>query len=300
MKRRYTIIDTKRKTGTGVSSGQITIKNKQMKFKYILLVFIPCIIAWSCKKQDLHLYNSDIAGIYFNKKITTIASTILIDSTSLSFANGHGSTMDSILRIPVMALGKLKDYPRTFKVSADPVSTAIEGKHYEIDHSNAVVNAGAAESYVSVKFKRTADMGNSKFRLILKLEENEHFKPYIEKQKQNAGSLLIVPCDRFTIIVDDILTEPNSWKYLRSQYVGDYSAKKYKYINSLLGWTPVDWTVGWVNNIPPPYSPIQNSILPGAMAFVRDTLQALANAGTPMLDENGLGMQLSNTYRVVY
>jgi hypothetical protein len=58
--------------------------------------------------------------------------------------------------------------------------------------------------------------------------------------------------------------------------------------------------VGWVNNNPPAYSPIQYSVLPGAMAFVRDTLQALANAGTPMLDENGLGMQLSNTYRVIY
>jgi hypothetical protein len=40
--------------------------------------------------------------------------------------------------------------------------------------------------------------------------------------------------------------------------------------------------------------------MPAAASLVRDSLQTLANAGTPMLDEDGSKMQLASSFLVRY
>jgi hypothetical protein len=269
-----------------------------MTFKNILLALIPCIIA-GCKKQDILIYDSEIAGIYF-QNLEQHEQKINSDSATFSFTHGPVSTKDTILGVQVMALGKLRDYPRTFKVSADPASTAVEGIHFEIDHSSAVFPAGAEKAYIHVKVNRTDDMSDSIFRIVLKLEDNEHFKVYMEKMKVSKSTLKDMAASRFTLIVDDVISEPNSWRYLRGEFFGNWSKKKNIYINSHTGWTQKDWTLGWVGGQAPPSSAIQRSVLPAATASIRDALQALANAGTPMLEEDGSPMQLSNAYKVIY
>ncbi|HTG54694.1 MAG TPA: DUF4843 domain-containing protein [Niabella sp.] len=280
-----------------------------MKFKNILLIITPCFIALGCKKQDILIYDSEIAGVYFQEALPGSSATLAVgsfrylDSLYFSFASVYNTTKDTVLSAPVLTMGKLRDYARPFKVSADPVmSTAVEGTHYEIDYSSAVIPAGAAKGYVRVKFKRTGDMLNKQIRLVLKLEENEHFKVYMQKQDRYntyvpTGSNTKVNADRWTFIVDDILTQPPSWVLFR-QYWGTqpWTRKKYTFINSVLGWTHQDWTVRWAAGLPP----IDHSRMPAAASLVRDSLQTLANAGTPMLDEDGSKMQLASSFLVRY
>lgn len=272
-----------------------------MKFKNILIVLTPCILALACKKQDIPVFNSEMSGIYFqsglNMHSQTIADTYY-DSTVFTFTAAPLNAIDTILRTRVATMGKVRDYPRPFKVFADPaLSTAMEGKHFEIDHNSAIIPAGANEAYIHVKFNRTVDMLDNSFTLVLKLQDNDHFKVYMEKQRSSEiyGFGSDVYADRFKFIVSEIYSQPPSWNSY-SSYWGKWTATKYKYINAVLGWTTYDWTTGWSTGT----GPVSTGGMNPAALTVRNALQALADAGTPMLDEDGLGMQLGTNYLVVY
>lgn len=274
-----------------------------MKCKHILLALIPCIMASSCKKQDIPLFESEISGIYFQRGDIMRNFNIFYspdnyyDSTAFSFTVAPASTMDTILRTRVAVMGKLKDYPRPFKVSADhTLSTAVEGKHYEIDHNSAVIPAGANEAFIGVKFNRTADMLDNTFKLVLKLEDNEHFKVVMEKQRNTNryGSGTDISADRFRFIVSEVYTEPPYWRLWGRTYFGPWTLTKYRYVNNILGWTHSDWQSLAGD------SKLKFGYLHPAAITVRNALQALADAGTPMFDEDGSKMQLGPNYLVKY
>lgn len=274
-----------------------------MKFKNILWVLTPCIMALACKKQDIPLFESEISGIYFqsgeimrNYNIFYSAD-FYYDSTVFTFTSAPVTTMDTVLSVRVATMGKLSDYPRPFKVSAvQDLSTAIEGKHFEIDHNSAVIPAGGNEAFVGVKFFRTADMLDTSFVLVLKLEDNEHFKVLMEKQKSTNryGSGRDISANRFKFIVSEVYTEPYYWRAYGRTYFGPWTLKKYRYVNSVLGWTHRDWQSMAGD------SKLKFGYLHPAAQTVRNALQALADANTPMLDEDESKMQLGPNYQVKY
>ena len=261
-------------------------------------------MALACKKEDISLFNSEISGIYFQAGLNLgggIGGRIpetYYDSTTFSFTSAPINTSDTILKVRMATMGKVRDYPRPVKVSADlAFSTAVASKHYEIDHNSAVIPPGASVAYLLVKFKRTPDMLDSTFVLMLKLEDNEHFKVYMEKQRNTnvySGTAPQVYADRYKFIISEIYSQPWSWNQF-SSYWGPWTATKYKYINAVLGWTPEDWINSNTSS-----SPVTTGAMNPAALTVRNKLQALADAGTPMLDEDGLGMQLGANYKVVY
>lgn len=271
-----------------------------MKLKYILFVLGPCILALSCKTEDIMRYDNEEAGIYFQQGLLQspfIKSDVYRDSTDFSFAVASPKALDTTLYVRIRTMGKVKDYDRAVKVSVDKAKTnAIEGVHYSINYNSIVIPANSSENRVPIKFNRTNDLLTRSVSLALKLEENEHFKVYMTQQKNTnvySATGTQIAANQYRFIVGEIYTKPSYWGNTANSYFGTWTVAKYKFVNATLGWTAENWSKG--GN--PPV--VAGRFGPGALA-VRNALQALADAGTPMREADGTPMQLAAGYLVIY
>lgn len=273
-----------------------------MKLRNIFLIITLIATFISCKKEEIMLFDREETGIYFqagNKTMMYGRNEVYYDSLSFSFSNAPYKSIDTILSVKIRTMGVIKDYPRPIKLSVDQnKSTAIAGVHYVLDLSKAIIPANGSEINFQVKFLRTQDILDKIVSLILKLEENEHFKLYFNFQKNtnnvySTGSL--IKADIFKFNISEIYTMPSYWSYFGSTYFGTWTVKKYKFVNEVLGWTNDDWQRGGYSD--------SKVILGrfGVGAFtVRNALQKLANEGKPMLEADGSFMQLGSSYSVDY
>ncbi|MCF0173534.1 MAG: hypothetical protein HUJ91_07415, partial [Bacteroidales bacterium] len=94
----------------------------------------------------------------------------------------------------------------------------------------------------------------------------------------------------YKIIYSDIYSSTNTWEWNGKTALGEWSASKEKRVNAIMGWTHYDWVMGV-----PPYGRMGY-----AAKMLRYELQALADAGTPVVDDNGEYMQLGAKYLVDY
>lgn len=266
-----------------------------MKLKYILSVLALCLFALACKKEEISLYKSDLQGVYFQQG----TATSYTDSTAFSFDAAPPATNDTIINVRIRTMGNVKDYPRTVKLSIEQENTtAVKGTHYDLDLNSIVIPAGASQAFVPVKVHRTSDLLTNRFSIMLKLEANEYFDIPFTMQKNTSVFSSVgaqIKADRYKITVGEIYTEPFYWTNFGPQYFGPWTITKYKFVNSVLGWTSEDWATAGSSSS----RVLLGRFGPGAIA-VRNALQALADAGTPLMDENGSPMQLGAAYQVIY
>jgi hypothetical protein len=219
------------------------------------------------------------------------------DSTVFSFSVMTASRTDTTLTTLIRTMGKVKDYPRPVKIVVDAEkTTAIAGTHYEVDLSNVVIPAGKSEVAFPVKFIRSADMVNNKVDLVFRLEDNDYFKVPFAEQKNHPNynsDGAIIMADRYRFTVSEIYAQPWSWM-LAEEFFGQWTVAKYKFINEELDLTISDWeNAGMSDKLS--YGRLQVQVY-----YVRNALQALADAGTPVMDDDGEYMQLTDMYRVDY
>lgn len=271
-----------------------------MKLKNIALVLCLSIALAACNKRDIMLFDIEDSGIYFQQGGQTrfyLNIDAYYDSLYFSFSVAPLATVDTVLTARIRTLGKVYDYPRPVKLSVDRErTTAIEGKHYDIDLNAAVIPAGESEIRFPVTFHRTPDVLENRFSLVLKLEENEHFKVYMVKQKDTNVYTSVgeqIDADRFTFTVSEIYTPPSYWNIFGLPYFGEWSVAKYKFVNVTMDWTVEDWEKAG-----------SGKILLGrfgvAALTVRNALQELADNNTPLIDDNGSYVQLGPNYLVDY
>lgn len=274
-----------------------------MKLKNIVLLsMLGFLFVFGCKQDEILIFDQEEAGIYFQQGGQTrffINIDAYYDSTAFSFSVAPLTTMDTVLFVRIRTMGHVKDYPRPVKLSVDAErSNAIAGTHYELDLSQAVIPAGASEYMFPVTFYRTPDMLDEVIALVLKLEDNEHFNVYFHEQKNTNVYTAVgetIDADRFIFTVSEIYTQPGYWTLFGNTYFGPWTVAKYKYINSIVDWTPEGWqTAGSAS------SPVQLGRFGTAALMVRNALQALADAGTPMREDDGTLMQLGDNYQVDY
>ena len=90
-----------------------------------------------------------------------------------------------------------------------------------------------------------------------------------------------------------------SSKYLAEifgqEFFGDWTVNKFKYVNKICEIPASDW-----NSAGYSYSKVQYGRFKYYAIMVRNALQAAADAGTPVLDDDGSYMQLSPAYEVDY
>ena len=274
-----------------------------MKLKIILFVLSLTLVFSACEKQDISVFTTDDSGIYFQRVTSYIYNSTTEyygDTLAYSFASAKASIKSAVLSATIRTMGKVVDYDRPFKVVVDQEgTTAIEGKHYEVNLDTVVVPAGASTAYVRVRFFRTSDMMEKAIRLALRLEENEYFKCYFPEYKNMntySSTGVLIHGDSFSFTLSEMYTIPWYWRVIiETDYFGEWTPKKFVVINMVCGFTMADW-----NNA----GGTGAKIIYGRCGFfatmVQKYLQEQADAGTPVLDSDGKYMQLHPDYAVDY
>lgn len=274
-----------------------------MKLRIILFALISFPFLWSCDKKEIPVFASDDAGIYFQRLTNAVYGSTTEyygDSTDFSFAGTNAYYMSHVLYAPVLTMGKVVDYDRPFKVVVDmEETTAVEGKDFEIELDSLVIKAGTSKAEVPVRIIRTETLLEKTLKIVLRLQENEHFKCYLETYKNTnlyTAKGEQISGVRYVFTFNEMYTQPNFWKnYAEKDYFGEWTAKKYQVVNQVCGLTPIDWQYANYYGYK-----MQSARLPFFARTVRIYLQEQADAGNPVTDSDGKYMQLAPNYEVDY
>ena len=274
-----------------------------MKLRIILFALISFPFLWSCDKKEIPVFASDDAGIYFQRLTNAVYGSTTEyygDSTDFSFAGTNAYYTGHVLYAPVLTMGKVVDYDRPFKVVVDmEETTAVEGKDFEIELDSLVIKAGTSKAEVPVRIIRTETLLEKTLKIVLRLQENEHFKCYLETYKNTnlyTAKGEQISGVRYVFTFNEMYTQPNFWKnYAEKDYFGEWTAKKYQVVNQVCGLTPIDWRYANYYGYK-----MQSARLPFFARTVRIYLQEQADAGNPVTDSDGKYMQLAPNYEVDY
>lgn len=274
-----------------------------MKLRIILFALISFPFLWSCDKKEIPVFASDDAGIYFQRLTNAVYGSTTEyygDSTDFSFAGTNAYYTSHVLYAPVLTMGKVVDYDRPFKVVVDmEETTAVEGKDFEIELDSLVIKAGTSKAEVPVRIIRTETLLEKTLKIVLRLQENEHFKCYLKTYKNTnlyTAKGEQISGVRYVFTFNEMYTQPNFWKnYAEKDYFGEWTAKKYQVVNQVCGLTPIDWRYANYYGYK-----MQSARLPFFARTVRIYLQEQADAGNPVTDSDGKYMQLAPNYEVDY
>lgn len=273
-----------------------------MKRRNIFYALLLMMMASACSKDDIMTFDLEESGVYFQYGWQTrfyMNIDAYMDSIDYSFSTANEEVTDTVLATRVRTMGKVRDYDRPFTVVVDKEqTTAVEGTHYAIDYSKAVIPAGKGEVEFPVRFFRTPDLMNEKLTLVLKLEDNEHFKVYFDEQKNtniynSVGEQ--IKTRYFIFKVSEIYTKPGYWTLCGDDTLGEWSITKLRLVNRLFGISAADWNNGGGSG-----SKVQSGYFVQWAFKLRQYLQDAADSGVPVMDDNGSYMQLAPGYEVDY
>ena len=279
------------------------VKNKNYEIENNIICANIISFLWSCDKKEIPVFASDDAGIYFQRLTNAVYGSTTEyygDSTDFSFAGTNAYYTSHVLYAPVLTMGKVVDYDRPFKVVVDmEETTAVEGKDFEIELDSLVIKAGTSKAEVPVRIIRTETLLEKTLKIVLRLQENEHFKCYLETYKNTnlyTAKGEQISGVRYVFTFNEMYTQPNFWKnYAEKDYFGEWTAKKYQVVNQVCGLTPIDWQYANYYGYK-----MQSARLPFFARTVRIYLQEQADAGNPVTDSDGKYMQLAPNYEVDY
>lgn len=258
------------------------------------------LITVSCNQLDIDTYQSEDTGIYFQKVSSYVSgstSQTYTDSVVVSFAAYAANTEEVLTYAPVVLMGLVKDYDRPFRLRVDEEhSTAVLNEHFRLNLDSLYIPANSNTFNIPVVLIRHKDLKTRQLRIELLLEENENFSLLIRNYKNsNNWNATDVTLDgtRWKIIFDEQYTEPGYWTSFAINYFGKWTLKKYVFLNELMGWSHLDWLGGGG-------SKVALGRFSYAANRLKDALQARADQGEPLYEEDGSLMQLPSPYEVDY
>lgn len=258
--------------------------------------------ATSCQNEEIDTFETDDSMVYFQKVgyTTSAGGEGYSNSTSFSFVGYNEKLTKVTFNGELHTMGKVRDYDRPVKVVVDEEKTTmIKGTDYEVDLDTVKIHAGQAVAKINVVFLRNPRFREKAETLVLKLLPNEHFQ-VLEKYKTSnsysASSDDTLDGSVYSFKIDEVYSCPASWATLNAnKYFGTWTATKFIFINKELGFELSDWT--WINGAG---SKITAGRMPYFAIKLQKILQAAADEGNPVYDEDGEFMQLGDSYRVDY
>lgn len=207
-----------------------------------------------CRKDDLYMYNSQPA-IYFYSGVSANA----VDSAAYNFILLPVTQTADTVYLPVRVQGFSAATDRKIEYTIADTSTAKAGTHFTM--GPAVLHANRYADSIPVYVKRTADMANATFNLVVQL------KPSAELGQGYANHLA------YKLTITDRVVPP-TWTYTLSSTFGAFSNVKFRFMVSVLQVTSF------------------SGLLPSAAAAMATKCKlALAEyeaANGPLIDENGV------------
>lgn len=263
-----------------------------------LFLILFALVNVTCEKEPL-LYKGEednSSGIYFYSVATfTPDGTPLSyrDSLTYSFQNDPLSKTQHVFNVPVRTLGYISDQDRKFKVKVIG-GTAIEGVDFEVLQESYVVPAGESTASLPVVLNRTPVLTEKAITIDLQLVEYDSFKlllPYL----LNIGNNQQMDATKFRISFSELITEPSYYSSYGLDYFGDWSVKKFKILNDLMGWTVSDWRYAGFSGFP-----VASGKFAYAATLFRTFLEEALAENKPIYEDDGSPMQLGSSYTVDY
>lgn len=278
--------------------------------KKLIYILMAMPLLFSCSEDEIMTFNSEDACVYFQtgqQRYFYKNIDLYYDSLRHTFSQDADDVTSYVMSARLRTMGKVRDYDRPVRVVVDTEnSTAIEGTHFTANLGNVVIPAGAAEAMVDVTFLRHPDFLENELKLMLKVEDNEHFKvPFTQQKNTNIyydqGDTIMA--NRFLFLVNEFYSEPVIWSFFLYAYpdgvnpCGAWSAKKQRLMSQLFNITEDDWdyTKGWANG-----TGVQMQSFIYYAIRLQVYLQEQADNGTPVREDDGSFMQLGPGHEVDY
>ncbi len=267
------------------------------RFAYIILSAIGIVASTaSCSTEEIETYSGVKAGIFIQDVYTTDQYGNPLsyrDSTAFSFSSYTEDVTTFNTRFVVRAMGNVVDYDRPYRVEViKEESTAIEGEDFNIDQNESMIKAGEATDNFYIQMIRTPKLRQGKIWVKVRIVPNEHFETPISEYKNSSAWNVdgpMKPATTYKVVFSEEYTEPLYWSWYGADKLGKFTATKYLAFLSAMNWTVSDFNTRFNY---------------GSSEFwtkeFRKYLQAKADAGTPLIDEDGSYMQLASKYEVNY
>lgn len=254
-------------------------------------------MAASCSTEDIDTYNGVNAGIFIQQVLYTDQygnPTSYTDSATISFSSQPEDVKSLVYQVTIRTIGFTKDYDRPYKVEAIPEeSNAVEGEDYDLSENAMVIKAGQSTDRLRVRMLRTPRLRKEKVKIKLRLVPNEHFDVPITELKNSAAWNIdgnMMNTTAFKVIASEEYKLPWPSDTYWPTYFGPFTVAKLLVVNNIMGWNLTTWSNGsWIYGK-----------LDFAASETRKYLQKMADAGTPVLDDDGSYMQLADKYKVNY
>lgn len=258
----------------------------------------------ACSEEKFTTFNGEVSGIYLQRDASYILDNNTnplyynyTDSTTFSFASSSSDVTESTMYVTVKTMGNLADFDRPFTIKVDEnLSNAQRGVHYDYNESDCVIKANTAKTNLPITIYRHPDLQEQYLNVYFRLESNEYFSTELEAYKGNSNWQAVSDTlcgTRFKLIFSEIYTRPSYWDFADDS-LGEWSASKEKKVNTLMGWTHASWEKGGMTG------GVMAGHITYAAKLLRQSLQEAADAGTPVVDDDGEYMQLAPGYEVDY
>ena len=194
--------------------------------KYSIMSLVAMVALVSCEKEMMNYEGGN--GIYFDTE------GMVLDTVSVHWGLKNSDITEQTIDLKVLLIGNVADHDRSFNVEVvtreGDDSAAIEGIHYEPIAKQYTIKAGEAETTISVKLKRSADILNKPVRFAIKLVENDELAFIYTRygsQVVNDTTVETRTLDyQRAIYIDEKFPIPSWWSYYGVQYFGTWSMKK--------------------------------------------------------------------------
>ncbi len=261
-------------------------------------------LATSCSHEEIDLYSGCKAGIFIREEVGTDEYGNVISyktgDDSFTFTKYGSDVTKANMQFNVKLMGEVADFDRPYSVRIVPEeTTAIEGVDFDISSNKFCIKAGANSDAVTVTFLRNPNLIQNRVRVTFEIVPNEYFDtPILEYKSSSSWSsdAPSVSAVRYYFEFGESYVKPDRWD-LGAEYYGAWTVNKFIELNTVMGWVVTDWD--WQN-----FGAIGGKIGYGRLPFAASTLQhhlqEMADAGTPVLDDDGSFMQLGASYLVDY
>ena len=188
---------------------------KKIKSMILLLVVIGMFAA--CENDKF--YYQDEARVRIEGPYEWAVGT---DSLNFSFAVYPSSVQEQEMKMILYVMGEAASTDRTAKLEVDASRTTASAAQYILPET-VTVPAGKLEVPFIITLKRSEDLTSQTVSLYLRVAESNDFKIGVVEQ------------NHFCLKWNDVLGKPKNWDTELTEFFGEYSYVKYRFIIDTIG-----------------------------------------------------------------
>lgn len=188
---------------------------KKIKSMILLLAVIGMFAA--CENDKF--YYQDEARVRIEGPYEWAVGT---DSLNFSFAVYPSSVQEQEMKMILYVMGEATSTDRTAKLEVDASRTTASAAQYILPET-VTVPAGKLEVPFIITLKRSEDLTSQTVSLYLRVAESNDFKIGVVEQ------------NHFCLKWNDVLGKPKNWDTELTEFFGEYSYVKYRFIIDTIG-----------------------------------------------------------------